>query len=307
MNKLKSYKGDIILVLAALVYGSGLVAQKDGMNNLGPFTFTAIRFIMGGIVLIPVAMIVRKHKSPEQKAAEMPVKKMLKGCIATGFVLTAMVVAQQYGLPYTTVGKAGFISGLYVILTPIAGVLFLKRKISPRIWVAAIISVVGFYFLSLSGGIDNINRGDVLMLITAIAGTIYLYTIEYFAGKADTCIFTSLQFLATGAICLPFALILETCTLHDIYLAMWPLLYAGLGICGVGYTFQMLGQKYVESERATILLSLETLFSLLSGMILLNEVLTFREYIGCGLMFAAVMLAETNSKTKKIDEEIYKL
>lgn len=307
MSKLKTFKGDIILVLAALVYGSGLVAQKDGMNNLGPFTFTAIRFIMGGLVLIPVAYIVDRRREENQKAEELSIRQMLKGCIAAGLTLTFMVVAQQYGLPYTTVGKAGFISGLYVILTPIAGVLFLKRKISPRIWLAALISVVGFYFLSLSGGFGNINRGDVMMLVTAITGTIYLYTVEYFANKVNACTFTSVQFLATGVICLPFAAIFETCTLEDIHLALIPLLYAGLGICGIGYTFQMWGQKYVESERATILLSMETLFSLLSGMIILNEVLSVKEYVGCALMFAAVILAETNSKPKEIDEEIYKL
>jgi len=295
------------LLLAALVYGSGLVAQKDGMNNLGPFTFTCIRFIIGGLVLIPVAYIVDRARPEEQKEEELTIRQMLPGCIAVGVTLTFMVVAQQYGLAYTTVGKAGFISGLYVILTPIAGVLFLKRKISPKIWIAAVISVVGFYFLSLSGGIANINRGDVLMLVTAVTGTIYLYTIEYFASKVNACTFTSVQFLATGVICLPFALIFETCTLNDIHMAMIPLLYAGLGICGIGYTFQTWGQKYVESERATILLSMETLFSLLSGMIILNETLTTKEYIGCALMFAAVILAETNSKPKEIDEEIYKI
>ena len=154
MTKIRSngIKGDILLLLAAFIYGSGLVAQKAGMNNLGPLTFTAIRFILGGLALLPVVYILEKHKSDEQRKSELTLRQMLPGCFISGINLVIGVLAQQYGLPLTTVGKAGFITGLYVILTPIAGVVILRRKIGVRIWLAAIIAVAGFYFLSLSEG-----------------------------------------------------------------------------------------------------------------------------------------------------------
>jgi len=299
MTKIRSngIKGDILLLLAAFIYGSGLVAQKAGMNNLGPLTFTAIRFILGGLALLPVVYILEKHKSDEQRKSELTLRQMLPGCFISGINLVIGVLAQQYGLPLTTVGKAGFITGLYVILTPIAGVVILRRKIGVRIWLAAIIAVAGFYFLSLSEGFGMLNKGDGFMLIAAVSCTFFVYTMEHFAKQADAVKFTAFQFLATGLICIPGSLIFETTTWNDIQLGLIPILYAGLGICAIGYTFQMIGQKYVESSRATVLLSSETLFSLFSGMLYYNEHFTKKEYIGCALMFTAIILAESQKRS----------
>ncbi len=292
---LKKYKGDIILIIAALVYGSGLVAQSEG-NSLGPWTFSALRFLLGALVLLPIALYVRSKKSPEEKAQEMSVKEMLPGVLIVALDLVLMVICQQYALIYTTVGKAGFITSLYVIGVPIAGLLFLKRRIRKRIWIAAIISVIGFYFISLTGGFEALNRGDLLLLIGAGTCVVFVYLMEYFAKRAEACMFTCLQFLFTGLFCIPGALIFESCTMEMVNGAIIPILYAGIGICAAGYTLQMIGQKYVPSERATILLSTESLFSLFSGMLLLHEALSLREYIGCALIFFAVLLAETGGQ-----------
>ena len=292
---LKKYKGDIILIIAALVYGSGLVAQSEG-NSLGPWTFSALRFLLGTLVLLPIALYVRSKKSPEEKAQEMSVKKMLPGVLIVALDLVLMVICQQYALIYTTVGKAGFITSLYVIGVPIAGLLFLKRRIRKRIWIAAIISVIGFYFISLTGGFEALNRGDLLLLIGAGTCVVFVYLMEYFAKRAEACMFTCLQFLFTGLFCIPGALIFESCTMEMVNEAIIPILYAGIGICAAGYTLQMIGQKYVPSERATILLSTESLFSLFSGMLILHEALSLREYIGCALIFFAVLLAETGGQ-----------
>ena len=299
---LKRFKGDILLIIAALVYGSGLVAQSEG-NVLGPWTFSATRFLLGSMVLLPIALIVRSKKSPEERAQEMTVKEMLPGVLIVAADLVLMVICQQYGLIYTTVGKAGFITSLYVIGVPIAGLIFLRRKIKPRIWTAALISVVGFYFISLTGGFEALNRGDLMLLIGAGTCVVFVYLMEYFSKRADACMFTCLQFLFTGLFCIPGALILEDCTPEMMKDALIPILYAGIGICAAGYTLQMIGQKYVPSERATIILSTESLFSLFSGMLILHEALSIREYIGCALIFIAVILAETGAGNSKSETE----
>ncbi len=292
---MKRFKGDIILIIAAFVYGSGLVAQSEG-NSLGPWTFSATRFLLGSLVLLPIALFVRSKKSPEEKKKELTVKEMLPGVLIVAADLVLMVICQQYGLIYTTVGKAGFITSLYVIGVPFAGLIFLRRKIKKRIWIAAIISVIGFYFISLTGGFEALNKGDLLLLIGACTCVVFVYLMEYFAKRAEACMFTCLQFLFTGLFCLPGALIFEDCTMEMMKAAIIPVLYAGIGICAAGYTLQMIGQKFVPSERATILLSTESLFSLFAGMLILHEALSVREYIGCALIFAAVILAETGTE-----------
>ena len=299
LNKLtaKELKGDMILIAAAFIFGTGLVAQKAGMDHLGPFTFTTIRFLLGGIVLIPVAGMIRSRKPAEVLAQQLSIRQMIPGAVISGINLAVGCIIQQYGLPLTTVGKAGFICSLYVLMTPIAGLIFFRRRISRRIWLGVFIAVVGFYFLSFSGGIEKFGLGDLLMFLTAMSLTFFVYTMDHFAAKAEAAAFTCIQFLATGLITLPFALILEHATLADITASIWPILYAGIILCAAGYTFQMIGQETVESTRATILLSTESLFSMLAGLVFYHEHLLGREYLGCALIFAAVIIAETQQST----------
>ena len=174
----------------------------------------------------------------------------------------------------------------------------LHRKVSPRVLLAAVIAVAGFYVMSFANGLEALSRGDILMFLTAISLTGYVYTIDYFAGKAEASAFTCIQFLAVGACAIPLALIFErSTTLADVTACMWPLLYAGVIMCAMGYTLQMIGQETVESTRATILLSLESLFSMLSGMVFYHEHLMPKEYLGCLLIFIAVLIAETKKST----------
>ena len=322
---LNKYKGDIILIIAALVYGCGFVAQSAG-NAMGPWSYSSARFLLGSLVLMPLAWYMRKksiskhavHKddasevrgsekhtineasiekvSPIEREKEMTIREMLPGVIIVAIDLMIMVVTQQYALMYTTVGKTGFITSLYVILVPMAGLFILKRKIQKRVWIAAVVSVIGLYFISLSGGIEEVNKGDMLLIISALTCVVYVYLLEYYAARADAFTFTCLLFLFTGLLFAPGALILEDCTIEMVKSALIPLLYGGIGLCAAGYTLQMIGQKYVPAERATIILSLESLISLFAGMIILHEAMSTREYIGCGLIFIAVLLAETGSK-----------
>ena len=297
------FKGDFILIMAALFYGSGLVAQSKG-NDLGPWTFTALRFLVGAVILIPVIFFIQRRKTEEEKASEYSIRQMLPGAFWIGAALVFMVLSQQYALLYTTVGKAGFISSLYVIGVPIAGVIFLHRKISSRVWVAAVISVIGFYFISLSGGFDALNKGDVILLGTALSCVVYFYTIEYFSTRADPFLFTMLQFLATGLLSLIGSLIFELEAWSRVSDHIGMIVYTGTFVCAIGYSLQMIGQKYVPSERATILLSTESLFSLFSGLIILHEVLHFSEYLGCALIFIAVILVETNGNNERTGQDI---
>ena len=294
----KDLKGDAILIVAAFIFGSGLVSQKAGMDHLGPFAFTAIRFLIGAVILIPIAAIIRSRKPKEVLDAQLSIREMIPGGVISGVNILIGVITQQYGLPYTSVGKAGFICSLYVIMTPLVGMLFLHRKVSPRVLLAAVIAVAGFYVMSFANGLEALSRGDILMFLTAISLTGYVYTIDYFAGKAEASAFTCIQFLAVGACAIPLALIFErSTTLADVTACMWPLLYAGVIMCAMGYTLQMIGQETVESTRATILLSLESLFSMLSGMVFYHEHLMPKEYLGCLLIFIAVLIAETKKST----------
>ncbi len=296
MNEKRSLKGDIILILSAIIYGSGLVAQKSG-NDLGPFTFTAIRFMLGGVVLIPIAVFSYRWKSETDRG--MKPAEMVKPIVLIAALLLFSVITQQYGLMYSTVGKAGFITSLYVIITPIVGVILLRRKISGRIWFAALVSVAGFYLISLNGGIEKLNVGDGLLLLAAASMSFYLYAIEYFAPKADAFVFTSMLFIITSILCLPFSFVFDLWSLAGISENIGAILYAGFGTCAAGYTLQMVGQRYVESERAIILLSTEALFSLFAGMVILKEMLSLKEYIGCALIFTAVIIAETKGNKNR--------
>ena len=292
------FKGDLFLIIAAFIYGSGLVAQKAGMEYLGPFGFTAIRFLIGAVILVPVTIYARRCLTEEERSEQLSFREMLPGGIISGINVLAGVICQQYGLPLPSVGKAGFIWSLYVIMVPIVGRLFLHRKISGRIWFAALIAVAGFYLMSMTNGIEALSRGDILMFITAMTLTAYVYTMDHFSSRAEPTTFICIQFFASGLGAVPFALFLErSTTMADITACFWPLMYAGVVLCALGYTLQMIGQKTVESTRATIILGLESLFSLLSGLVFYHEHLLPKEYLGCLLIFIAVLIAETQKST----------
>ena len=290
-------RGDAIIIGAALVYGTGLVAQSSG-NSMGPWSFASAGFLLGAAALFPVMLYHRIKKSTAERAKDRSIREMAPGALAVAAVLVICVITQQYGLIYTSVGKAGFITSLYVIEVPIAGLFLFKRRLSWRIWIAAAISMTGLYFVSITEGIESVNSGDVLLLITSFSYVAYMYQMEHYAKDSDPLTFTLLTTFFTGLMCLPCAVVFEDCTYDMLKEAIVPVLYAGIVIHAVGYTLQMTGQKYVPAERATVLLSMESLFSLFAGMIILDESLSLREYFGCALIFVAVMLAVTNKSEK---------
>lgn len=287
------------LLLTAFIWGVAFVAQSVGMDYIGPFTFNCIRSIIGGLVLIPLVFFLHKTDKKKQNKEEIKdyKKNTLIGGICCGVFLCAASCFQQFGLMETTVGKAGFITALYIIIVPILG-FFAGKKIAPIIWGSSVIAVIGFYMLSISGQV-SISRGDILVLICAVLFSFHILVIDYFSPRGDGVTISCIQFLTCGIICGILMFVFENPQIGDILAAYIPLLYAGVMSCGVAYTLQIVGQKNMDPTVASLILSLESVFSALAGWIILGQSLSTRELIGCALVFAAVLLAQMPQKKKE--------
>ncbi|MDO4486496.1 MAG: DMT family transporter [Bacillota bacterium] len=295
-----SAKGNIILMLAAMIWGCGLVAQKAGMNYMGPLGFTSVRCLMGGIVLLPLVWFMDRRKTEDERKPEASRAQIVKGAIFCGAALTTLILCQQFGLPHTTVGKAGFITALNILITPIIG-LFLGKKAGYNLWIGVFIGIFGIYLLCLSGGISDITFGDAMMLGAALVCAIHIHLIDHFVETVDPVKLSSYQFLFTGIVCFVPALIFEGLTWNAIVDCIIPLLYSGIASAGIGYTLQVIGQKMTSPNLACLIMSLETVFSLLAGWLFFHEILEPHEYVGCILMFAAIIISQLPEKEKAAD------
>ena len=287
----------LALVVAAFVWGTAFVAQSEGAAFVRPFTFTATRAFMGGIVLIPVILVMdalKKRKEPDlPKPSKKELKTLFLGGFLCGLVMTFASNLQQFGVMYSTVGKSGFITTMYIVLVPVMS-LFLKKKSHWIIWISVVIAVAGLYFISFSGGFDNIERGDIFLIVCAFCFSIHILTVDHFVNLVDAIKLSCIQFFTLGILSAIIALIFERQYFSwEIMLRCWfPLLYAGVGSCGIAFTLQSVGQKGTNPTVDSLLMSLESVFSLLAGVIILHEQVTWRMGIGCGLMFLAVVLAQ---------------
>lgn len=289
----RNTKGTLFLFLAAIVWGCGLVAQKAGISHLGPFAFTAIRCTLGGVIMLPLISILNKNKNP--KSSEATPKYTIFGAFCCSIALTSLIILQQFGLPHTTVGKAGFITALYILITPVMG-LFLGKKANKSLWIGVIIGLAGMYLLCLYNGFSGFNFGDIMMLFAAIAAAAHIHVIDHFVEKIDPVKLSSYQFIITGLICVIPAILFETVTWGAVVDCAIPILYAGIFSCAVGYTCQVIGQKYTDPSLSSLILSLETVFSLIAGWLIFGEILATNEYIGCALMFVAIIVAQIKTK-----------
>lgn len=297
--KSKKLSRSLMLLLAALVWGVAFVAQSVGMEHMGPFTFNAARFILGGIVLLPFAVL-NQYGNSRYKKTDKERKEYLRisivGGICCGIALTIGGNLQQCGILYTSVGKAGFLTALYIVLVPVFGI-FMKQKPGRRIWIGCILALFGLYLLCMHGSF-SLNYGDILLLLGAVAFTFHIIVIDHFSSKANCVMMSCVQFLFSGITSMVLAFIFEEPTLGAVIDGALPILYAGILSCGVGYTLQILGQKHVEPAVASLILSLESVISVLAGWVLLHEVLSTRELLGCALMFAAVILVQLPERKK---------
>lgn len=290
-------KSAILLFLAAFIWGVAFVAQSVGMEYVGPFTFNGCRFLLGGMVLTPFAFFRNKtlEKSKEFQAKSVEEKKqyrktMLLGGLCCGIAICIASSFQQIGMQYTSVGKAGFITALYIVIVPVLGI-FMKKKVPVRVWVGAVLAAIGFYFLCITESF-SINKGDALVFLCAICFSFHIMIIDYFAPKADGVALSCIQFWFSGMVSMILAFILEKPFLNNIIQAGIPILYAGIFSCGVAYTLQIIGQAGMNATIATLILSLEAVISVLGGWMILKEVLLGRQIAGCILVFAAVILAQ---------------
>ena len=297
------------LLLTAFIWGVAFVAQSVGMDYIGPFTFNCVRSIIGGIVLIPLILYMQKAGGKKntgengekdslklQETKRLYRKNTVLGGVCCGFFLAVASSFQQFGIMHTSVGKAGFITALYIVIVPLLGI-FMKKKVTPIVWISSVIAIVGFYMLSISGQV-SINKGDILVLICAILFSLHILVIDYFSPRGEAVTISCIQFLTSGVICGICMFLFERPQIADILAAYVPILYAGVMSCGVAYTLQIVAQKNMEPTVASLILSLESVFSALAGWLILGQGLSAKELIGCGLVFAAVLLAQMPQKTE---------
>ena len=289
-------------ILAAFIWGTAFVAQDLCADSIGAFAFNATRYFIAVLALLVVILIsdkVKKNKptltAQEKKAAN---KQLWLGGLCCGAALAIASNFQQAGLVAgTDAGKAGFITALYVVLVPVFG-LFFKRKVSLPTWIAVVLSVVALYLLCIKGDF-SLAPGDLLVLVCAVCFAVHILVIDHFTAYCDGVKLSCLQFLFAGIISTICMFIFEDVDFAAILSCALPLLYVGIFSCGVGYTLQILAQKDFNPTVVTILLSLESVFAVIAGAIILKQQMTVREYIGCAIMFAAVILAQIQFPTRQ--------
>ena len=289
-------------ILAAFIWGTAFVAQDLCADSIGTFAFNATRYFIAVLALLVVIAVSDKAKrnrptptAEEKKAAN---KQLWLGGLCCGVALAIASNFQQAGLVAgTDAGKAGFITALYVVLVPVFG-LFFKRKVSLPVWIAVVCSVVALYLLCIKGDF-SLAAGDLLILVCAVCFAVHILVIDHFTAYCDGVKLSCLQFLFAGIISAVCMFLFETVDFAAIWSCILPLLYVGIFSCGVGYTLQILAQKDSNPTVVTILLSLESVFAVIAGAIVLHQQMTAREYIGCVVMFVAVILAQIQFPEKK--------
>ena len=318
MHTLK--RNSLLLILTSFIWGISFVAQSQGGDAIGPFSFNCIRFLLGSAVLVPVILFLDK-KASHNNTDEMPLhtqkrdhtssnKTLWLGGISCGIILCIASNLQQLGINQgTPAGKAGFLTACYIIVVPIFG-LFLKKKCGWNVWIGVVLTLAGLYLLCMTDSL-TLQLSDILVLLCAVIFALHILVIDHFSPLVNGVKMSCIQFFTAGILtAIPMFLIDMKHSLSGFTewlpsLASWdawiPLLYAGIMSCGVAYTLQIIGQKGVNPTVASLLLSLESVFSVLAGWILLQEKLGLREILGCVLIFAAIILAQLPAGTKATD------
>ena len=288
----------LLLLLTAFIWGVAFVAQSVGMEHVGPWTFVCIRYILSTIVLLPVtALSIRLAKKDTHKADNQTsngknnLRQTLLGGLCCGFFLGTASIAQQIGMLQTSPGKAGFITALYVVLVPVLGLLIGKRP-TGRVWISVFIGLWGLYLISVKSGF-TIEKGDAMVMLCALLFSFQILCADRFSRRVSSTIaLANAEFFVSAVIALCGMLLFETPRLADLLAAAIPILYAGIFSGGVAYTLQIVAQKNTDPAVASLLMSLESVFALLAGFVILHQMLSVRELIGCALVLAAVILAE---------------
>lgn len=300
-------RSDFLLLLTSMIWGFSFVAQRQGMLHIGPFTFNGIRFALGSLSLLPLIIIMNRrrpkvplatkntegglHKESSQTGDCLFAGNTLFCGFMAGLVLFLAASLQQIGIVYTSAGKAGFITGLYVVLVPIFA-LILGKKTGPATWIGTVLAAAGLYFLSAIGSMGNVNPGDIFVAVGAVFWSIHVLLIDAFVRRVDALKLSASQFAWCALFSLLVALIREEIQLDAIHRALYPILYGGLGSVGIAYTLQVVAQKHAPPAHSAIILSLEGAFATLGGIVLLSETLSLSNGIGSFLMLCGMLVTQ---------------
>lgn len=296
MRTTDNLQANLLLLITAMIWGLSFVAQRQGMEHLSPFTFNALRFTIGSISLMPIILFARKGTTPSRRAS-LRSKPMLGGALALGITLFLGSSLQQIGIVSTTAGKAGFITGLYVIIVPLLG-LFWRQKTIPRTWAGAVLAVIGMYLLCITEK-STISQGDFMILISALFWAIHVQLISSFSQRFDALHLSLYQFIFCSFLSWLAAMQWDSLNLSGIQGAMLPILYTGIFSVGIAYTLQIIAQKKAHPAHAAIILSLESVFAVLGGYYFLDEIIPTRGIIGCALMLTGMFVSQLRSTPKR--------
>ncbi len=301
----KKIRGNLMLLLTAFIWGLAFVAQISGTKEIGAFTFNFSRNLVAGLSLVVLIQLWPYIiKIPLKKETKDIKKSTLIGGVICGIVLTIAMSFQQLGLTgtgATTAAKAGFITSLYIIIVPLTGI-FIGKKISIKVWLCVFLATVGLYLLSITQGI-SIEMGDLLVLISAFFYALHILVIDYFSPRANGVKLSMIQFFVAAFLSGIVMLLIEDVSIELIFKSALPILYAGMLSSGVGYTLQIIAQKDTEATMASLIMSLESVFAVLAGVLILGERLSLRESVGCLIMFTAIILAQIPSRTEKVKDD----
>jgi len=304
MMESRQWQGSLVLLLTAFIWGAAFVAQKIGIVVLDAFTFSAVRFFISGIALLPIIFISRIKGGGDKQGIHIPsengryLKTLIIGGVLCGTFLALAAILQQMGMKDTTAGKAGFITALYIILVPIIRV-FTRKKVSMTVWVSVAAALVGLYLMSVKEGL-SVNMGDVLVLLSALCFSFHILIIDRYSPLTNGVQLSCIQFFVVSLISGILMLVFEKPSLNAVISCWAPLLYLGVVSGAVGYTLQIIGQKNTDPTSASLILSMEAVFAAISGVLFLNERFSAKEVIGCILIFAAIVFSQVSLSKKTL-------
>ena len=292
----KKVLGNILLILTAFIWGTAFVGQRQGMEHMGPITFNACRMALAALTIGTVSFVLRKRDAQKQQdmsdqSGREYRKNTVIGGICCGFFLTIAALFQQMGMVYTTAGKGGFITAMYILLVPVINWILFKRKSRPLVWIAVLMGIAGIYLLCVTEGL-TLEKGDALVMVCPFFFAGHILCCDYFVQRANPVELSAIQFFTVTVLSTIMAFIVENPTWQQVAEAVVPIVWLGVLSGGIGYTFQIIAQQYTDPTVASLLMSLEAVFAVLAGTVLLGERMSARELFGAAIMFAAIILAQ---------------
>ena len=299
----KKLLGNLLLILTAMIWGMAFAFQRKGMESIEPLTFTAVRMGLAAVVIGIAAFVSQNRKKRDLPAddtgtARIRNKNTLIGGLCCGLFLAAASIFQQIGMVSTSAGKSGFITAMYILLVPIINFLLFRKKNSPLVWIAVLISVIGMYLLCMTEGF-RLAHGDMLLFLCAVMFSGQILCCDHFVQLGDPIQISAIQILICSAVSAVAAFLMENPSWEQVRSAAIPILYCGIMSGGIGYTLQMVAQKFTDPTIASLLMSLESVFAVIGGAVLLHERMSLRESFGCLVMFAAIILVQIPAKNEQ--------